>query len=140
MMPIGKELVKKVMRRKFPKLSVSDSIEKATRVFSKTNLSAIPVFRRNKFVGELHERDLLDLAVDVQHIPEFKLIRSGMAFFAKRVSDLMSEHEDVISPDARVSDAALMMMVGGNSIIPVVEKQKLVGIIARQDIVNRLAG
>jgi len=138
MNPIGKEPVKKVMRKKFPKLSVSDSVEKAARVFSKTSLNAIPVLRRNKFVGELHERDLLDLAVDVHRIPEFKVIRSGMAFFAKKVGDLMSEHEDVISPDARVSDAALMMMMDDDSIIPVVDKRKLVGVIARQDIVDRL--
>ena len=140
MRPIGKEPVRKIMRRRFPKLSVSDSVENAARVFSKTDLSAIPVFRRNKFAGELHERDLLDLAVDVQQIPEFKVIHSGMAFFAKKVSDLMSEHEETIPPDAKVSDAALMMMMGDDSIIPVVEKRKLVGIIARQDIVNRLVG
>lgn len=140
MKPIGKEPVKKVMRKRFPRLNVSDPVKKAARVFSKTSLNAIPVFRRNKFVGELHERELLSLAVDVQKIPEFEAIRSGMAFFAKRVGDLMSEHGDAISPNAKVSDAALMMMMGDDTIIPVMEKGKLVGVITRQDIVGKLVG
>lgn len=138
MKAIGKEPVRKLMRRRFPKITSSDTVEAAAKKFSKTDLNAIPVFTRNKFVGELHERDLLNLAIDVHKIAEFKVVRSGMAFFAKKVSDLMTEHDDTISPNAPVSEAALMMLSSNDSIVAVKEKKKLVGIIVMQDIVNKL--
>ncbi|MFC2175135.1 CBS domain-containing protein [archaeon] len=138
MKKIGRDPVKKHMRKKFPTLKPGDSIAKAVKVFSGTILSAIPVFSKSQFVGELHESDLLKLAVDPTKVSEAKVARSGLAFFAEKVSDLMSEHEDIIAPEAPVSDAALLMLNSGNALVSVVENNKVVGVIARQDIVNRM--
>ena len=138
MKKIGRDLVQKHMRKKFPTLKPGDSIATAVKVFKGTNLSAIPVLTNKNFVGELHESDLLKLAIDPTKVSEAKVARSGMSFFAKKVSDLMTKHEDTIDADESISRAALMMLDDGDAIIPVTKDRKLVGVIARQDIVNRL--
>ena len=138
MKKIGRDPVKKHMRKKFPTLKPGDSIATAVKVFRGTNLSAIPVLSKGSFVGELHESDLLKLAVDPTRVSEAKVARSGLAFFAKKVSDLMTKHEDTIGQDESISRAALMMLDDGDAIIPVTSNGNLVGVIARQDIVNRM--
>ncbi len=138
MKKIGLDPVKKHMRKKFPTLKPSDSISKAVKVFSGTTLSAIPIVSKGKFVGELHESDLLKLAVDPTRVPEAKVVMSGMAFFAKKVSDLMNQHEDTISPNTSISEAAWEMLLDNDALIAVTDNGKLVGVIARQDIVNRM--
>ncbi|MCK4327487.1 MAG: CBS domain-containing protein [Candidatus Diapherotrites archaeon] len=138
MKKIGRDPVKKHMRKKFPTLKPGDSIARAVKVFKGTTLSAIPVLSNGNFVGELHESDLLKLAVDPTRVSEAKVARSGLAFFAEKVSELMTRHEDTIAPDALVSEAALMMLNDGDAIVPVTEGGKIVGVITRQDIVNRM--
>ena len=135
---IGRDPVKKHMRKKFPTLKPGDSIATAVKVFKGTTLTAIPVLANKVFVGELHESDLLKLAVDPTRVSEAKVARSGLAFFAKKVSDLMTKHEDTIEQEDSISRAALMMLNDGDAIIPVTKDGKLIGVIARQDIVNRM--
>jgi len=138
MKKIGRDPVKKHMRKKFPTLKPGDSIATAVKVFKGTTLSVIPVLSNGNFMGELHESDLLKLAVDPTKVSEAKVARSGMAFFAKKVSDLMTRHEDTIEATESVSRAALMMLNDGDAIIPVTQDGKVVGVITRQDIVNRM--
>jgi len=54
------------------------------------------------------------------------------------VVDLMRAWFERVGPDATVEDAAGIMVVTGQEALPVVEDERLVGIIAERDIFDRL--
>ncbi|MCD6523327.1 MAG: CBS domain-containing protein [Candidatus Diapherotrites archaeon] len=134
--------VTKLMKKKFVKLKPNDSIKKVFKLFSEKRVNSIPVFEGKKFIGEVHKLDLLKLVVNPRKMPFEQVIKFGVkadfGYYAKKVSDILTRHETTINADATVGEAAMMMLVEGDSLIPVVKDGKIIGVITEQDIVNAI--
>jgi len=58
---------------------------------------------------------------------------------ASRVSDIMEKDIAVISPNIEIEDVATLMIEKEIYYLPVVDKNKLVGVITKKDIVRAIA-
>ena len=56
------------------------------------------------------------------------------------VSDVMSRHVVTVDPESSIERAARLMVNRNINRLPVVEEKKLIGIVARGDLVKALAG
>lgn len=88
------------------------------------NIHGVPVMRDDRMCGVISRRDL-DKAIDrdLLHSP---------------VSAFMSSEVTVISPDEPLEDAMEMMTERDIGRLPVLEQERLVGIISRTDMIRRL--
>lgn len=140
MYKVGELTVKELMRKRFSTVNTTDDIRDVIRVLMKSDTASVAVFYRNKFVGEIHEVDLLKLAIDPKKIPEEDVIPLGvgldMGYFAKVAGDIARRHEISVKPETTVSEAAYTMLRQGVKTVPVMEDNKMIGIITEKDILR----
>lgn len=113
-------------------LKKSDSLMAAKSLMELARIRHIPVVEKdNVFVGILTHRDILsstlsklaDVEKDVQDEIEASI----------PVSEIMRDDVIVIDPDTKLRDAAELLLNHKYGCLPVVEKDKLVGIITEAD-------
>lgn len=142
MKEVGELLVKDILRRKFPKLKTNDTIYKIIDSFENSDLRALPVFEDGKFKGEIHEIDLLKLAVNAKKIPEEEIIKFGFnvdfGYFAKKAKDILNKHEISVSLSDKVSDVAWEMLKNRISVVPVFDKKEFKGIVCEEHIIDKI--
>ena len=141
MKKVGSKKVKDVMNRHFPKISIDDTIKKVLLTFRKTKVDAVPVFSRDKFVGEIFREDLLKLVINVDKVPEHEILELGYSmdfgYFAKKAKDIMTEHSLTITESELVEDAAWQMLHNEVKALMVKnDKGQVVGIITETDIIK----
>jgi len=139
-------------------LSPEDSIFDAAKIFSEKNISGAPVVKDGKIVGVLSISDIIRfVSMKLQKtetpLPSlslliFEFIKSSKDYLTfkremKKISkikvkDVMSTKVVCISPEASIIEAASLMEKNDVNRLPVVENDKLVGIIAREDLVKAL--
>ena len=139
---VGELPAEKLMRRRFSRVNTTDDIKDVIRILLKGDTSVVTVFYRNKFVGEIHELDILKLAVDPREIPKEEVITLGvsvdMGYFAKTAEDIVRRHEIAISPETKIKEASFTMLKSGLRAIPVMKDSKLLGILMERDILKRI--
>lgn len=146
-----------VMNTNVITVSPEATLEDAIKILAKNRISGLPVVDSdNKVVGVITEKDIVDYAgrlhvipkmgtagwisphVDVSDIATFK---KGYELLATaRVKKVMSGKPVTVEESTYISEVARLMKKKNVNRIPVVNKAgKLVGIIARADLVNYLA-
>lgn len=108
-------------------LSVEPSITvyNALELMVEKNVGALLVMHAGKFVGIFTERDYAR-----------KVILKGKASKETPVSEIMSEHPAVVTPDQTVEECMTLMTKKYIRHLPVVENHELVGLISIGDIVK----
>ncbi len=140
-------------------LSPEDSIFDAAKIFSEKNISGAPVVKDGKIVGILSISDIIRFVsmklqkTEISQIPSlslllFDFIRSSKDYivFKKeigkiskaKIKNAMSTKVVCINPEASIIEAASLMEKNDVNRLPVVENDKLVGIIAREDLIKAL--
>jgi len=157
--------VKDFMSRRVVYFKPSDTIFKAAKVFCKHRISGAPVVsstKSKKILGIVSESDIvkfvgnnlcskhlsMDLNSTSMTLIIFNLLRLGKSRFdfkkdleklsKIKIKDVMSDRVVSISPEDSILDAAEKMDKYDVNRLPVVSVGKLVGIIARADIVKAL--
>jgi len=152
------KLVKDYMKRKVIHFKPQDSIFKVAKVLSKHHISGAPVVSNKKVVGVISETDLikymrLKLPEESAMTHEFhilsilliSMVKDQLAFKKElekmskiKVKDLMSKDVISISPDESIIEAATVMEKHKIDRLPVIHSGKLIGIIARPDLIRAL--
>jgi len=158
--------VKDFMSRRVAYLKPSDTIFKAAKVFSRRNISGAPVIdstRTKHVIGVVSESDIVkfmgtkicntkalagDFTYQSMSLLFLHFLRTSKDYlgFKKevgrvsriKIKDVMSKRVISASPDESVFDAAEKMDAHDVNRLPVVKDGKLVGIIARADLVKEL--
>lgn len=155
-------LVKDAMTKYVITLAPEDTIREASEKLVSKNISGAPVIdKSNKVVGILSEADILRVlktrysAPNIVFLPTpFDLIeipfRQAITFAEvklslediskKKVSEVMTKNPVVISGEETIERAAEIMVERKVNRLPIVENNKLIGIITRGDIIKALAG
>ena len=111
-------LVRNHMSRRIVVARLQDSIEHAAKLMERHGFRHLPVLRGNRLVGMISDRDLRAAGMNAS------------------VQDVMTLNPISISPDAAVDEAACTMEVNKISALPVVEKNRVVGILTTTGILR----
>lgn len=129
------------------------SVEDLARILLEHNVDGVCVVENDKLVGVVTTMDLVFQEKNV-HIPTFITImdaviplesnqrmREEMEKMAGTwVRDVMTTKSLTVNLDTPLSDAATLMVEKHISIVPVMDQQKLVGVITKQDILRQVFG
>ncbi len=151
--------VREAMRKKVISVCPGDGIVKVLRTFSEKKINGAPVIEEGELVGVITDSDIianLDIHTPKIHFsssPDFMLILAGlksrrgmdeiereMKVMRKfRVRDFMTREVFTVDPEDTVTQAACLMHKKKITRLPVVDgRGKLVGLLARQDIIRAL--
>jgi predicted transcriptional regulator len=146
--------VREVMTKDVVTLRPDQSFEAAADLLAEKGIGAAPVVDGDRVVGVLRDEDLI-VSESNLHAPtwfnflgaEFPLPRQAKRFeselrrmVASTVRDLMTTEFESCAPDETLGDVAAKMHDRDVTHIPVIDADHhLVGIIARGDVVRRVA-
>jgi CBS domain-containing protein len=135
-----------------------DTVREAAKILKDNNISGAPVLEDGKLVGIISEGDLLELLVipekgdlwlpspfEVIEVPirellsweETKKMLSDVG--STKVEEIMTKDVHTISSEASVEEASELMVRRRINRLPVMEKDHVVGIVTRGDIIKGLA-
>jgi CBS domain-containing protein len=137
------------------KFSPEDSIFDVAKIFSQNDISGAPVVEKNKVIGVISESDIVKFmsfklgrpaevttslsTLLLTFVMDNIAIKTQLKKISKiRIKDFMSRSAIQISPEASLLEAACMMEKHDINRLPVTEEGKLVGIIARSDLIKAL--
>lgn len=124
------------MTREVVTVGPDDSVAHAMHAMREKRIKHLPVLRDGKIVGVISDRDIKAFcpskatALDVYEI-NYLLAKAT-------VKEAMGAQLTTTTPDAPVEGAALVMLEGNIGCLPVLEGEKLVGIISDRDIFRAL--
>jgi CBS domain-containing protein len=149
-------LVRNAMTKATITVKPDDSLEKLLNVLAESNVSGCPVVSGKRVVGIITQTDILKL-IDVHS----SIQKAGSGLFPLILAAIKSEHYDrlkeslkgilnlkvkefmsktIVTVDANedIYRAARLMNKSDINRLPVLDGKKLVGIIAREDIIKAL--
>lgn len=143
---------KDIMSKEVKTISPESSVEDAAKILSDNNVSGLPVVEDGKLLGIVSESDLI-VKDKKLHFPDYINVIGGIIylesykkfkkefkkFIAVNVEDLMTEDVITVSPDEIVEDIATIMSEEDVNRLPVVEGDRIVGIVTRGDLLKHLA-
>lgn len=152
--------VKDMMSKKVITCAPSDVVSDVTKKLKKHNISGVPVVERKKVIGVITESNILGLLrtpeyskdlwlpsplelieVPIRELVEWVKTKKALEKIGnKPVARVMTQHVHTISPEEGIEKAAEVMTEHHVNRLPVVEDDKLVGIITRGDIIAGLGG
>jgi len=143
--------VRHAMTKDVISVSAQATVLEAARLMRRYHISGLPVVAGGtQVVGVLSEKDvaqaldlvspggLLDLVLDPTGLTEVRLTKMRERLGTVTVGEVMSSEAAVISPDAPIEAAAQMMRERKINRLPVVEGERLVGILTRHDVLHAL--
>lgn len=113
--------VRDVMSTDLVTVSPAESARRAWETMRDRRIRHLPVLEGERLVGILSDRDLRAV-----------LLSPGLS--GATVSELMSEPPTTIRPEAPVEDAASLLVVKKIGCLPVVENDRLIGIVTETDL------
>jgi CBS domain-containing protein len=119
-------------------VDTNDTLSYVMRLFADKNISGVPVVREENFVGVVSESDIIKL-IGKKESPEERALGIKRLTVVK-VSDVMHRSPVFVYEYTKLSDAAdLMNKHDITRLIVLDDKKKIVGIVARSDIIRGVA-
>jgi len=123
----GIVLVRDVMSKDVKVVRPDSSVKEVVATMNKFNIGSIIVVQGGRPVGIITERDILRRTVEPCLAPETLTARQ-----------VMSSPVSTINETASIDEAAKLMAKKNVKKLPVMDKQKLVGIVTLTDIVTKV--
>jgi acetoin utilization protein AcuB len=127
------------MQRPVHHVKPLDSIAHARAVLEEHRVNQLPVLVDGRLVGILTDRDLRDAfpsVFDTGVMDPAAIHKPSRAPDDIRVREVMTENVLTLAPDARIIDAARLMRRQRMGSVPVVENERVVGILTRSDLLD----
>lgn len=115
-----------LMTRQVRTCSPDSSLSEAARIMSEVNCGAVPVVEGQKVVGMITDRDIV-----------LRAVAKGQAGQNAKVRDCMTSQVIHCPPDTDAHTAARLMAEKQIRRLPVVENDRLVGIVALGDLATQ---
>ena len=141
--------VGEVMETEWPTLGRESTVEEAIKLFTEARISGAPVVEGNRLVGIITEGDLIFRDAEVKapgfldilggivplgNIEEYR--REALKSAGVIVGEVMTDDPVTVSPEATLAETATLMAERRKKILPVVEGERLIGVITRMDILT----
>jgi CBS domain-containing protein len=143
---------KDIMTRAVHSVTADTDVEELARLFVTKGVSAMPVLdEAGRLEGVVTETDLVEQDKPL-HIPTVISIFDWVLYLeseknfreevekitARKVGDICTREVVTCTPDTPVSEIASLMIEKKAHLIPVVEEKKVVGVVARLDIIRSM--
>ncbi len=117
-------IARDIMTRKVCTVAPDASVLEAAQLLDRMHISGLPVLNvEGKIIGMITEADIIS-----------KVNREGL-----HVADIMSREITVVDEETAVGEIAMILSERKIKRVPVVNNDKLVGIVSRGDIVHAVA-
>jgi CBS domain-containing protein len=141
-----------IMQKNVITIHKDKNVEDVARILTENKISGVPVVNdNNKLIGIVTEGDLLHKKTNPR-MPDFFSLLGGIIYFngtkryqedfkkliAVKAHEIMTREVISVSKDMEVSDIANKMVNNNINRVPVVEDDKIIGIISRADIIKIL--
>lgn len=113
--------ISEIMTKNVETCSLLDNVYEVSVKMKEWNVGAIPIVDNEKLVGMITDRDIVIRGVAEKHPGSSK------------VEDIMSKEMVTISPESNTQEAAKIMAKHQIRRLPVIEDDKLVGIVSLGD-------
>ena len=128
--------VREIMAKNPVALSQNEYLDLAKDIMTLSRIRHFPVVDGGKLVGVVSQRDLyrasLGSVMQYEERTQNEFLRTIL------VKEIMSHPPVTISPDAPIKDAAHLMIDKKIGCLPVMEGEKLVGLITETDLLKEL--
>jgi len=128
--------VKDLMSKKLFTVGPEDMLDKVFYLFNFEAIRHLPVVEKGKVVGVISDRDMKKVMGSRKKIVTEKVDGTQFTVHARRVRTIMDRGVTTIGPDDQAADAAAIMAKRKIGCLPVVKKDKLVGMITSTDILR----
>jgi len=143
---------KDIMTRNVHTVGTDTAVEELARLFVETGVSAMPVLDAGgKLQGIVTETDLVEQDKPL-HIPTVISIFDWVLYLesekdfreqvekmtARKVGEICSREVVTCTPETPVAEIAALMVDHKAHLIPVVDQEKVVGVVARLDIIRAM--
>ncbi len=120
--------IKDVMDENVVTVRPDIDVRTVCRILIKNKLSGVPVVDKNeKLIGFISERDIIAKACE-------------KGFVGKKVQDIMNSKVQAVKDNMLIEDAAKIFSDKSFRYLPVVKERKVIGIVSRKDVIERLLG
>jgi CBS domain-containing protein len=106
-------------------VNAADSIRQVAQYMSERRVGAVAVLEGERVSGIVSERDIMS-----------KVVAKGLDPATTKVAEVMSRELLVATPDDSYEDAARKMRQAGIRHLPVVEGDRLIGMISQRDLLQ----
>ncbi len=143
-----------IMQKDLPRIIAETTIEELGRIFIDKDISGLPVVDADgKLIGVVTEHDLISRNSKI-HIPTMLRLfdafipLDGFSAFedevkrisAKIVGDVCNTKPITVGPDATLEDLATLMTEKNFHHIPVIDGDKLLGMVTQHDLLKGISG
>lgn len=115
--------IRKLMSRKVVTLQAHSTVHEAVKLMNKNKIGSLMIVRNGETVGILTERDLLERVLEKCKNPK-----------ATHVFEAMTNHVITGNPDMEIHEASTLMFENKIKKLPIVDGNKLVGMVTLTDI------
>lgn len=133
-------LVREVMTSPAVTVPQSAAVKDAIQLLERHSIAAMPVVDEvGRLVGVVSEADVIrEMVVPDQRVHE-RPVRLTAPSFHCRVADIMSHHALTVTSETELAAAAELMTSTVVKSLPVVDGERVVGVISRRDIIRLLS-
>ena len=135
---IRKAPISMIMTAPVITLKKSDSLEKAENLFKKHHIRHIPVVEKNSVVGMLSYTDLLRLSFADYTNNSIEGDTDALVYNMFTIRQIMKRNIFTISPSNSIKDVAEVFATKEFHALPIVENNKLIGIVTTTDLIKYL--
>jgi CBS domain-containing protein len=121
------QTVEELMTRKLVTLSEDDDVVRGDDLLAKYDIRHLPVVREGKLVGLVSQRDLIRALARHERTPGSPPVQ---------VRDIMTRSPETLRPTSSVREAIHKMLDHKFGCVPVVEGDKLVGLLTETDLIR----
>jgi acetoin utilization protein AcuB len=128
-------LVQDVMQRVVATVAPEASVREAVRLARQRGIRHVPVLDKGRLVGIVSDRDLKEVLAACAAREE---LGEGDPVARTRVDMIMTREVVTAAPTTLVTDAAARMLERRISALPVLDGERLVGIVTETDVLGAL--
>lgn len=150
--------VKDVMTKQVFTVSPDTLVKEASAILAERNISGLPVVEGSSIVGIFSEADVLKsiktekkdlrliypsispLGIAFQEeVTQREILEAYEEIGHSPVKEVMSHIVETVGPDITINEAIVKMVQRGINRLPVIDKNQIVGIVTRGDVIRGLA-
>jgi CBS domain-containing protein len=129
------ETVSRIMTKNLVKLNLNDGLAKAESLFKKNKIRHLPVVNADKIVGMLSYSDLLRISYGDATDASGRIIENSVYDYFT-LENVMTHKVTCVNTSDSIKHAAEILSKEHFRALPVIEHDKLVGIVTSTDIIN----